>query len=768
MIVEGLDEASVAAQAVTALAAGRFQDALRDLRLAVARHDPSPATLLNLAIAEDRVGDRQRARALMQQVAVRQPDWDEPIVRLAESLRADNDLAGAEEAYRHALSLQPNRPAALIALGALLLKRNEATEARNLLLHCCGIAPDNAEAWFALGLALNASQAPSQALSAFLRAQALDVENLVYALYGVEAAVAAGEAEAELARLELRAQHEPLNHVPLAARAMLLDRLGEPGQAIDVMEAVTILAPDAAAPWGLLGGLLARTTQVVRAETVLRRAWELAPDNPLVANDYAAVLMKLHRHPDARRILQSLQERFSPHPSPLCNLANATVYVGRQEEAASVARQAIALAPEASLPRRALCNVLPYDAATTPQVLLAALADASATLARVSQADLRNTPVPDRRLRLGLLSGSFRSHPVGWLTVAGFETLDPEQFEIVCLSRAMSTSDPITARFRTLAHEWVDTDRLDDAALTAAARQRDIDILIDLGGYGDGGRMAACANRLAPVQIKWVGMQNHSTGLPEMDWFLTDRWETPPGFEPFYTERLLRLPDGYVCYSPPTHAPDVTPLPALSNGFITFGCFNNLAKITSQVIETWSTILHRVPRSRLLLKSHPLADAETAAQVLAAFARHGVERDRVELRGSSGHRAFLQQLSELDINLDPFPYTGGLTTCEALWMGVPTQTLSGTLFSARHSTSHLSNVGLSDWVAPTLDDYVESAVTRAQDLASLAQLRSGLRTRVRVSPLCDALRFGTALGTALRHAWQDWCAGRQSGAALNS
>ncbi len=157
-----------------------------------------------------------------------------------------------------------------------------------------------------------------------------------------------------------------------------------------------------------------------------------------------------------------------------------------------------------------------------------------------------------------------------------------------------------------------------------------------------------------------------------MDWFLTDRWETPAWLEPFYSERLLRLPDGYICYSPPPTAPDVVALPALTNGSITFGCFNNLAKVTPQVIDTWATILHRVPGARMILKTHQFSDAATAARVRADFAARGIAAERIELRGPSAHRAFLDEYGHMDIVLDPFPYSGGLTTCEALWMGVPT------------------------------------------------------------------------------------------------
>jgi protein O-GlcNAc transferase len=359
----------------------------------------------------------------------------------------------------------------------------------------------------------------------------------------------------------------------------------------------------------------------------------------------------------------------------------------------------------------------------------------------------------DRPLNVGILSGSLRTHPVGWLTIAGFEHLDRDAFHIVCLSRAPQPGDPIALRFLTAARRWENVSPLDDDALARRARELGIDILIDLGGHGDGARMGACARRLAPVQIKWVGMQNHSSGLPEMDWFLTDRWETPPALESLYSERMLRMPDGYVCYSPPSHAPDVVAPPVLRNGYVTFGCFNNLAKITPCTIETWCQVLHAVPGSRLVLKTHQLGDAPTAAGFLRAFGRYGIDPSRVETRGSSPHRLFLASYNEIDIVLDPFPYSGGLTTCEALWMGVPTVTLPGEIFASRHSASHLSNAGFPEWVARDGEHYIEMAVARARDADGLAMSRETMRERVRASPLCDAPRFGRALGMALRHAW---------------
>jgi predicted O-linked N-acetylglucosamine transferase (SPINDLY family) len=364
-------------------------------------------------------------------------------------------------------------------------------------------------------------------------------------------------------------------------------------------------------------------------------------------------------------------------------------------------------------------------------------------------------------LRVGLLSTTLKTHPVGWLTVAGFESLDPTAFELVCCGQR-DIGDPIARRFRAIAASWHVVEGLELAETVRAVRALDLDVLIELSGYGDRGLLAACAHRLAPVQVKWVGMQNHSTGLPEMDWFLTDRWETPPGAEALYTERLLRLPDGYVCYSPPIYAPDVGPLPALRMRAVTFGCFNNLAKITPDVIAAWSELLRRMPSARLVLKTHQFGAAQTRARLHAAFAAEGVDAKRVELRGGSGHRALLEEYNDIDIVLDPFPYTGGLTTCEALWMGVPTVTWAGEIFAARHAASHLCNVGLEDWVAQDRAGYLDTALSRATDLDALALLRASLRPRMKASPLCDAARFGKNLGAALRGAWRAWCDGQAS------
>jgi predicted O-linked N-acetylglucosamine transferase (SPINDLY family) len=298
-------------------------------------------------------------------------------------------------------------------------------------------------------------------------------------------------------------------------------------------------------------------------------------------------------------------------------------------------------------------------------------------------------------------------------------------------------------------HGWSD-DRL-----AQAIREDKIDILFDLTGHTRDSRLLVFARKPAPIQISWAGYVG-TTGLRTMDYVLADQYEVPPEAEPHYCERVLRMPDGYICYEPPSCAPPVSPLPALERGHVTFGSFNNQAKLGQQTVATWSRILHRMPESRLVLKYYAMSNSAVAGRLREMFAGHGIEPDRIDFLGTTSHAEQLERYRDIDIALDPFPYNGGLTTLEALWMGVPVVNCPGETFAGRHSLSHLSNVGLTTTIARDLNDYVDLAASLAADLPALARLREGLRDRMQSSPLCDGERFARNFERIMRGVWREW------------
>jgi protein O-GlcNAc transferase len=734
-------------------------EARATLQAAVAAGDRCSTTQLNLALADEACGDIDAARQRIQHVEAAAPHWDEPPLRLAESLRRSGDWPGAEEAYRRALERNPLRQEALVALGAGLATRGRALEALPFLAQACGSPAPGFEAWHAFGVALLAVGDGAPADAALAEAGRLAPDRLDIALQRAEASFAAGTADAELARLDLVAAASPLEALPLRARAHLLDLVGRPAEAVDALEAAAELAPTDAACAAALGTALARLDRSTEAEVALRRALALNPACLQARSDLATVLIRRLRFPEAEILLRDLIVEFGEEGLLLSNLATSLVGQGRQDEAIAAARRATEIAPDAPQPRRTLAALLPY---ARPAEEYAAAVHAYAELyPRGERWSFENVPDPERPLRIGLLGNALRTHPVGWLTLAGWEALDRTAFDLICLG-SQAAGDALARRFAARASAWHETSGFDDTAVAALCRELNLDILVDLGGHGEGGRLGVVARRAAPVQVKWVGSQVGSSGLSEMDWFLTDRWETPPGSDDLYCERLLHLPDGYVCYDPPFCAPDVSALPALAAGAVTFGCFNNLAKVTPDVVRAWAEILAAVPGSHLLLKAPQLDDPALLPKVAARLAAAGLDPSSVTLRGASGHRAHLAAYAEIDIALDPFPYSGGLSTCEALWMGVPTVTLPGRGFASRHTVSHQENAGVAGWSASSPAEYVALAAQRAANLGDLAALRAGLRGRTAASPLCDATRFGRNLGAAFRHAWRDWCAGARA------
>ena len=353
---------------------------------------------------------------------------------------------------------------------------------------------------------------------------------------------------------------------------------------------------------------------------------------------------------------------------------------------------------------------------------------------------------PDRPahapLRVGFISSDFCDHPVGLYLLPLLKALDRSAVEPVlfCLG---GRTDMTTGELRALA-EWHDIRGMDHASAVAWLRRHALDVMVDLAGHTAGNGLPILAWRVAPLQISWLGYFA-TTGLAAMDAVLMDRWHVPDGEERFFTEQVIRMPGSRFCYQSAPFAPDVAPPPAMQRGFVTFGSFNNSAKYNPAVYDAWAAILRAVPRSRLLLKWVSFADPQLCALVTQEFAARGVGRDRLELRAASFHRDMLLQYHDVDIALDPFPFSGGHTSCEALWMGLPVVTLPGNRPVSRQTLGFVASLNqpqwTHDWVACDAADYVRKAVAVASAPAGLAAVRSALRSAMRKSPLMNAGAF---------------------------
>lgn len=343
-----------------------------------------------------------------------------------------------------------------------------------------------------------------------------------------------------------------------------------------------------------------------------------------------------------------------------------------------------------------------------------------------------------KKLRIGYLSADFRHHPVGYLIYPLIRGFSHDKFQVYCYSIG-SANDDINAAFKACPVEWREVAKLDYIKLAEQIRADEIDILVDCGGHTCNNRLAVFALRPAPVQISaigWVG----STGLYDTDYILTDNYCAPFETNPFYTEKFLTISGSHFCFSYLRGKyPEIMESPFKRNGYITFGCFNNFAKITDKILENWSIILNKVPNSKLILKHKLLGYEEGQQLAKARLLKAGISIDRVELRGFSSD--YLQQYNDIDIALDTFPYTGGMTTFDSLYMGVPVISLVGERHGERFGFSLLSNVGLNMLTADSEDEYIAKAIVLSENEDILSKLHENLRDMVESSPLMDSVKY---------------------------
>jgi len=536
-----------------------------------------------------------------------------------------------------------------------------------------------------------------------------------------------------------------------------LQGLGQTAKAVQSFRRALMLKPGYPEACSNLAAALSALDQSAEAEIYYRKAIALRPG---LVDDHAGLGVALAAQGKLEESVASYRRALALKPDHLVaclNLGALFTLHGRLDEAVEVYRSMLSTTPHAVVHSNLLL-CLNYHPDLSSEEIFAEHLQWDRFHGRPAgerAACFNNDRSPERILRIGYVSPDFGLHPIGFFLSSVFPAHDREQFRVFSYS-GRTHEDDLTIRLRKNSDVWRVTKGIDDDNLAEMIRADGIDILIDLSGHTRHNRLTVFARKPAPLQMTWAGYVG-TTGLSAMDYLISDNMETPEGAERFCRERILRLPRGYLCYEPPGYAPPVAPLPALKNGFVTFGCFNNPAKVTPQVVALWARILDGLPSSRLVLRYKGYEDDEVHGRYLALFAAQGIDAARLELSGSVPHEELLRRYNDIDIALDPFPYSGGLTTMEALWMGVPVVTLEGERFCSRHSLSHLTVVGLPELVGADLDAYLAIAAQLARDTERLDRLRAGLRGKMAASPLCDAAGFTRDLEGAFRESWRRWC-----------
>jgi predicted O-linked N-acetylglucosamine transferase (SPINDLY family) len=725
------------------VALGRLQDAVVQYEHALASGS-APAGLYNdYGIALHRLGRLPEAIARYRQALTLAPDAPGTHYNLAAALDAGGDPI-AQQHYLRALELEPRHAQAHNSLGCWLAARGRLEDAVPYFERALALQPDFFDGHNNLGFVLRELKRYDQAERHLMRAIELNPENA-------------------LAQNNL---------------GTVLYEQGQRDRAVEQFCRALRIEPNYADAYNNLGLALTGDGVIEHRVAHLIDAIEAAARGMLQppGSTGAGATLATRFAPGAASELMSDPmpgvgiDALPPVPMPpQAAMSNHS----RFEAALLCFRRALTLDPNHAGARSNLLFHLNHAGEASPAVYLqeaCAYGEWAAARAHryeawpASQRGMQASGGTKKaaRLRIGFVSGDLRNHPVGYFLESVVAHLDPQRFELTAYA-TQGGEDSVSARLKRHVSHWHRVQGMSDAALAQHIHDDGMHILVDLAGHTAGNRLPVFAWKPAPVQVAWLGYFA-STGVKEIDYILCDARVLPESEAAHFVERPWRLPDCYLCFTPPHEDVEAGPLPLLENGYVTFGCFNKLSKMNDRVVGVWSRVLKAVPGSRLMLKAKELNDPVLRAATLTRFAAQGIDAGRLILSGYTPRAAYLAEYGRVDIALDPFPYPGGTTTVEALWMGVPVLSLRGDRFLSHAGESLLGTAGLGDWVAADEDDYVAKASRFSADAEWLSSLRGGLRVQMLSSALCDAPRFASALGEAFEGMWAEHSARAGAGA----
>lgn len=720
----------------------------------------SPIAEMERAASYLGAGQAGRAAPHARRAIALAPDEIDPAFLLA--LTEHQAGLDPEPAYRRTLALVADHVPSSINLAGWLAGRGRLSAAALRLRRVVALVPAVPQALGNLALALRGAEPPAMAVRRLRRVLAI-VPDDASTLLNLGDALAAAESVTEA----LSAMRGALRAAPGFAEAhhglaLLLQKVPPdrqpPGEMLASLRRACVLDPGFAGAWSSIAAVMAESDREA-AFTLLGRAFCLDATERTALGTLANLWRRQGHLGAACRLRRQLVTLDPGVALGLNNLALSTLDLGEIEPAARHLRRALAVAPDRVDIHNNLLFCLTYDPALTEEGLFAAYRQWERRHAAPLYPLVRphgNSADPTRRVRVGYLSADLRDHAIAWLIEGLLATHDPEQVEPVCYAE-VARPDAVTERLKRLVPLWRSTVGLSDLEVAAMIRADNVDILVILAGHTAANRVRVAALKPAPIQINLHDVS--TSGLATVDYWLTDPALHPEtGTREGMTERLLRIPSLYQHHLPAA-APVPTSLPASANGYVTFGSFSNPAKLNHRVIALWAAVLQAVPGAQLHL-GYLDAFADTSVQdaFRRRFAAFGVA-DRVSFLDAEPDRTrHLARVAGLDIALDPFPFNGGITTFEALWMGVPVITLAGSRFAARCGVTHLTQVGLEDLIAESESGYRDIAVALAGDLGRLAEIRRTLHQRVIASPLADPARYAGAVEAAYRTVWRAWCA----------
>ncbi|TAL09578.1 MAG: tetratricopeptide repeat protein [Nitrospirae bacterium] len=706
--------------------AGRLQEAEALYRQVLQAQPNHPSALHWLGLIAHQVGRHDVAIDYISRAIVQNSGEADFHNNLGEAHRALGQFEAAMACYRQALVLRSDFAEAHNNMGNVLRDQGKFDNAIACYRRAVALRPDFAEAHNNLGVTFRDRGRLEEAIACYRQA------------------------------LTIR----PGFPMALNLLGVALQDQGQLEEAVAVYRQALTTHPDFPEALNHMGVALQHLGKLQESAACYHKALALRQDFAEAHNNLGHLLSEQGRLGDAVACYERAM-KFNPElPEAYINLGNAFKDQGQPEEAVRWYRRALEIKPDCALAHSNLVFVMCYSPTHSSKSIAAEHRTWNKTHAQPFSANVRahnNDRNPQRKLRIGYVSGDFLRHPIGLWIEPLLAAHNRTDLEIVGYSTVVR-SDGVTERLRALTYAWRVIAGLDDDAAARLIKDDRIDILVDLSGHSKSNRLLVFARKPAPVQVTYLGSLT-TTGLASMDYKLSDCYLTPPGSSEWFAEQVVRLPGCFICYKAPAEAPPVAPLPAVANGHVTFGSFNNLAKVTPYVVAWWAKILHAVPDARLLLKDRTLADPGQQDRYQKLFQQQGISIERLDLRPATPFPVHLGEYGHVDIALDPFPYGGCYTSCEALWMGVPVVTLSGGLSCGRYGVSLLSNLGLKGLIASTPKGYVVKAVALAKQRKRLASLRMELRQRMAASPLCDADALAAGIEKAYRRMWKQWCKG---------